>query len=123
MKKLLFLASLIATRLIPIIIIFTNHLIEVDGGINLTLIGWGLATFVIYFLWYRPLAKEVDVWKIQKGRELFVINFHHIKVLAVLGLTWLLFQSIGDNILMLQTTLFQIAVAYAAGWVIRVFSL
>ena len=122
MKKILYLISLVLTRIAPLLVIFARHIIEDGGGLNLTIIGGFLAVVTVYFAWYRPLAKKVDVWEIQGDNDIFVINFRHMKIMLVFGLIYFTFLGISNNIELALGTVLYMSLFFFIGWIARIFS-
>ena len=108
--------SLIFFKAVPILIVLRNHLHSAQQGWNVAFVGWFIIVLILYFAWFKPLARKVAVWEIQDVNKLFVYNFQKLRVVMLFGLLWWLWIILYQDYELIRETLFLVFLSVSIGW-------
>ncbi len=108
--------SILFFKILPIFIVLKNHLYNTQEGWNIHFIGWFLIVMILYFAWFKPMARKVHVWEIQDINKLFVYNFQKLRVVLLFGLLWWLWIILHQDYELIKETLFLVFLSVSMGW-------
>lgn len=122
-KNTLTALSLVFFKIVPIAIVLNNHLHTTKEGWNVQLVGWFIIVLILYFAWFKPMARKVKVWEIQDVNTMFVYNFQKLRVVLLFGSLWWLWIVLHQDYIQIKETLFLVFISVTIGWLFGLLSI
>lgn len=101
----------------PFIVVYINHVSNVEGGFEVDMFGMLFIALIVILL-IRYIDKRVDVWDIQNRHKVFILNWKSLKKIAMTAMFAGVFYLIEDDIPKIQWTLVLVTGCFTIGWVL-----